>query len=313
VRSESIGTTLLLSRRWLHECRVRLRQIFETLEVLVLPTRSRLGFAASRQVRRRPAVSIASRGLRQARGNRGELRQRCSDEQRKVFPPIKPDPLALPHSACSRPVSSRPPAVPPQIPLYLEEHEPCRPHRKPATSPTEIPSPPRKSPGGVRDFRRPIRPSAASALVRAVASWRSVFLSLRYSKCSSHFVMAFAWPWIAQMDAGRAGWYSWDAIDNGGTPSARRVVPELQTVVPGDVMPAVPRATNAFVVASVDPPRDLVLTVPDGNGWAANYLVSVIHFPMQRKQLIGIARRAELTMSRSSAFKTADRQAACAR
>ena len=28
-----------------------------------------------------------------------------------------------------------------------------------------------------------------------------------------------------------------------------------------------------------------------------DYLVSAIHFPMQRKQLIGIARRAELTMS----------------
>ena len=25
------------------------------------------------------------------------------------------------------------------------------------------------------------------------------------------------WPWIAQMGAGRAGWYSWDVIDNGGT------------------------------------------------------------------------------------------------
>src|SRR5512145_1901204 len=74
------------------------------------------------------------------------------------------------------------------------------------------------------------------------------------------------WPWIAQMGAGRAGWYSWDAIDNGGTPSANRVVAEFQTVVPGGVMPAVPGATNAFVVASVDPPRDLVLTVPDGRG-----------------------------------------------
>ncbi len=73
------------------------------------------------------------------------------------------------------------------------------------------------------------------------------------------------WPWLAQMGAGRAGWYSWDAIDNGGTASATRVVPELQTVVPGDVMPAVPGATDAFVVASVDPPRDLVLTVPDGH------------------------------------------------
>jgi hypothetical protein len=74
------------------------------------------------------------------------------------------------------------------------------------------------------------------------------------------------WPWIAQMGAGRAGWYSWDLIDNGGTPSARRVVPELQTVIPGDVMPAVPGAADVFVVSTVEPPRDLVLTVPDGQG-----------------------------------------------
>ena len=74
------------------------------------------------------------------------------------------------------------------------------------------------------------------------------------------------WPWIAQMGAGRAGWYSWDTIDNGGTPSATRVLPELQTVNPGDVMPAVPGATDAFVVAAVEPPSDLVLTVPDGHG-----------------------------------------------
>jgi len=74
------------------------------------------------------------------------------------------------------------------------------------------------------------------------------------------------WPWIAQMGAGRAGWYSWDAIDNGGTPSAMRVLPELQRLAPGDVMPAIPGATDAFVVAAVDPPRDLVLTAPDGHG-----------------------------------------------
>ena len=74
------------------------------------------------------------------------------------------------------------------------------------------------------------------------------------------------WPWIAQMGAGRAGWYSWDVIDNGGMPSARRVLAEFQTVAPGDVMPAVPGATDAFVVSCVEPPRDLVLTVPDGRG-----------------------------------------------
>jgi uncharacterized protein YndB with AHSA1/START domain len=74
------------------------------------------------------------------------------------------------------------------------------------------------------------------------------------------------WPWIVQMGSGRAGWYSWDAIDNGGAPSAKTIVPALQTVVPGAIMPAAPGARDAFVVAAVDPPRDLVLTAPDGHG-----------------------------------------------
>jgi hypothetical protein len=74
------------------------------------------------------------------------------------------------------------------------------------------------------------------------------------------------WPWIAQMGAGRAGWYSWDAIDNGGKPSATSIRPNLQTVVAGDVMPAVPGAADAFLVAAVEPLRDLVLTVPDRRG-----------------------------------------------
>jgi hypothetical protein len=77
------------------------------------------------------------------------------------------------------------------------------------------------------------------------------------------------WPWIAQMGGGRAGWYSWDSIDNGGTPSSTSLVPALQAVRPGDVMPGVPGATDAFVVAAVEPPRDLVLTAPNGHGGTA--------------------------------------------
>jgi hypothetical protein len=35
------------------------------------------------------------------------------------------------------------------------------------------------------------------------------------------------WPWLAQMGAGRrAGWYSYDLLDNGRQPSAGRIVPE---------------------------------------------------------------------------------------
>jgi len=74
------------------------------------------------------------------------------------------------------------------------------------------------------------------------------------------------WPWIAQMGAGRGGWYSWDVIDNGALPSASRVSADLQQVVPGDIMPAVPGATDAFIVSAAEPPRDLLLTVPDGHG-----------------------------------------------
>src|SRR6202011_6258546 len=74
------------------------------------------------------------------------------------------------------------------------------------------------------------------------------------------------WPWLAQMGAGRAGWYNYDRIDNGGHPSANCIRQEDQHVVPGDLMPAVPGATDAFRVVTIEPPHDLVLVVPDASG-----------------------------------------------
>ncbi|WMT73384.1 SRPBCC family protein [Bradyrhizobium sp. Ash2021] len=74
------------------------------------------------------------------------------------------------------------------------------------------------------------------------------------------------WPWLAQMGAGRAGWYSYDWIDNGGHPSANFIRPEYQHVAQGDVMPATPGMTDAFCVTTVRPPHDLVLTVPKATG-----------------------------------------------
>jgi hypothetical protein len=35
------------------------------------------------------------------------------------------------------------------------------------------------------------------------------------------------WPWIVQIGFGRAGWYSYDLLDNLGRPSARRIIAEL--------------------------------------------------------------------------------------
>ncbi|MGO9545149.1 MAG: hypothetical protein ACLPPF_10185 [Rhodomicrobium sp.] len=74
------------------------------------------------------------------------------------------------------------------------------------------------------------------------------------------------WPWLVQMGAGRAGWYSFDWVDNGGKPSATGIIPELQHIAPGDIMPSLPGALDSFVVAAVEPQRDLILTVPAAGG-----------------------------------------------
>ena len=47
------------------------------------------------------------------------------------------------------------------------------------------------------------------------------------------------WPWLVQIGSGRAGWYAFDRIDNAGVPSAHRIVPELQDLKVGDLVPMV--------------------------------------------------------------------------
>ncbi|MBB2915605.1 hypothetical protein FHS43_006928 [Streptosporangium becharense] len=42
------------------------------------------------------------------------------------------------------------------------------------------------------------------------------------------------WPWLAQIGWGRAGWYSYDWLDNDGRPSANHVVADLQDLRVGD-------------------------------------------------------------------------------
>jgi hypothetical protein len=48
------------------------------------------------------------------------------------------------------------------------------------------------------------------------------------------------WPWLVQLGYGRAGWYSYDWIDNDGRPSADRIRPELQDLNVGDQILMVP-------------------------------------------------------------------------
>ena len=156
------------------------------------------------------------------------------------------------------------------------------------------------------------------------------------------------WPWLVQMGAGnRAGWYSYDRLDNGRRPSATRIVPELQHPAIGSIFPALPGVTDGFTLLAIEPERMLMLgwLTPDGTvevtwtfvldevsagitrllvrvrggpGYRFHGLpllltrvaVRVVHLVMQRKQLLGIAERAETATSHLSAFRTPEGQAA---
>jgi len=45
------------------------------------------------------------------------------------------------------------------------------------------------------------------------------------------------WPWIVQLGYRRAGFYTYDLIDNAGQPSADQIIAEYQHVAVGDPMP----------------------------------------------------------------------------
>ena len=67
------------------------------------------------------------------------------------------------------------------------------------------------------------------------------------------------WPWLVQMGRRRGGWYSWDLLDNGGVASADRIVPELQKLAVGDILPIKATGPEGFAVLMLEPPRALVL------------------------------------------------------
>jgi hypothetical protein len=67
------------------------------------------------------------------------------------------------------------------------------------------------------------------------------------------------WPWLVQMGCQRGGWYSWDALDNGGQRSATQIVPELQNLMVGDVLPYRPSGDEGFEVLDIEHERALIL------------------------------------------------------
>jgi len=67
------------------------------------------------------------------------------------------------------------------------------------------------------------------------------------------------WPWLVQMGYGRAGWYSWDRLDNGGTPSADRIMPQWQSIEVGQHLIEARDGRSWFTVERVEPNRTLAL------------------------------------------------------
>lgn len=67
------------------------------------------------------------------------------------------------------------------------------------------------------------------------------------------------WPWLVQMGTDRAGWYSWDRLDNFGRRSAGRIHPEWQDIAIGQRLAAKPDGSQWWQVAALEPERFLGL------------------------------------------------------
>ena len=118
---------------------------------------------------------------------------------------------------------------------------------------------------------------------------------------------------------GRAGWYSYDWLDNLGRHSAERIIPEFQHLTVGDVIPLSPDGKQGQWVKAVEPNHWMLWGDKAGDStwfwglypvderhtrlrmryrWTSllalfNPLVEFTDIVMMRKCLLGIKRRAE--------------------
>ncbi len=131
------------------------------------------------------------------------------------------------------------------------------------------------------------------------------------------------YPWIVQMGVNRAGWYSYDWLDNLGRPSAEQLLPEYQHLQVGELIPMSPDGKQGVWVKDFRENEWLLWwdktgetswvwwVYPEGErrcrlvtrvrmkyrwfslGAIFNLLIEFCDFPMMRKCLLGIQRRAE--------------------
>jgi len=75
------------------------------------------------------------------------------------------------------------------------------------------------------------------------------------------------WPWLVQVGLTRAGWYSYDILDNLGRPSARQIIPELQNLQVGDIVPMSPDGKQGMKVLVVNAPHSMIWGTPGDTTW----------------------------------------------
>jgi hypothetical protein len=135
------------------------------------------------------------------------------------------------------------------------------------------------------------------------------------------------WPWLVQLGYGRAGWYSYDWIDNDRKPSAERIVPEFQRLEPGDEILMIPGMgfsvreveTNHFILSTSGDTGTWCMELVPGDGartrlisrwrdsWRARVTLANIFWIaitdpgswfMEQKMLRGIKRRVEARVTK---------------
>ena len=70
---------------------------------------------------------------------------------------------------------------------------------------------------------------------------------------------AAVWQWLVQIGSDRAGFYSFDRLDNAGRPSVEEIRRQWQMLELGDHLASTPSGRTWFVVTELDPKKSLVL------------------------------------------------------
>lgn len=117
-------------------------------------------------------------------------------------------------------------------------------------------------------------------------------------------------PWLKQMGNGRAGWYSYDWIDNFGKKSLSYINPNFQNIQAGDSIPFAKvveldenkkitfafgsKSTFTYELTAISSGTRLVSILKvQAPAWILNFTLGPAHDFMQKKQFQEIKKRAE--------------------